>query len=394
MGSNGNDVQRLLLEIQPKELKFVFESKKQSSCSVRLTNITYHYVAFKIKTTAPQSYCVRPNIGILEPKSTCEFTVTMQAQKVAPPNMICKDKFLIQSVVVPAGTSDKDITPAMFVKDVGKYVNEVKLRVALISPSEPEVVSPISGGLKQDPFFGDADPVNRVTTRLPSQKVANGVEFKKHNDRLVNTARDVELKPEKDNVDHQKSKPSEPVEFKKLNDPVFNTGNEAEMKPNAAMFENQETKLSEMPNVAELLPILDFFEGARLKTAKGGELKVEKDAVFDDQQKEIKGLDFPQAKDEQPITSQGEKELELVRDMEEIKSKLGVLESKLNEAELIISNLTDERRLNTEERTKLQEELALLRSRTVVKRVQIGFPLLYVVMVALISIVFGYLLHA
>ena len=37
--------------------------------------------------------------------------VTMQAQRSAPSDMICKDKFLVQSTIVPAGTNDVDITP-------------------------------------------------------------------------------------------------------------------------------------------------------------------------------------------------------------------------------------------------------------------------------------------
>ena len=37
----------------------------------------------------------------------------MQAQRVIPPDMICKDKFLLQDTVVPAGTTDEDITSSM-----------------------------------------------------------------------------------------------------------------------------------------------------------------------------------------------------------------------------------------------------------------------------------------
>lgn len=39
--------------------------------------------------------------------------VTMQAQKEAPPDMQCKDKFLLQSVVTGAGATVKDISPEM-----------------------------------------------------------------------------------------------------------------------------------------------------------------------------------------------------------------------------------------------------------------------------------------
>lgn len=34
----------------------------------------------------------------------------MQAQRTAPPDFNCKDKFLVQSAVVPAGTTEDDIS--------------------------------------------------------------------------------------------------------------------------------------------------------------------------------------------------------------------------------------------------------------------------------------------
>lgn len=40
-----------------------------------------------------------------------DFVVTMQGQKEAPPDMQCKDKFLIQSAIAPTGTTNKDVTP-------------------------------------------------------------------------------------------------------------------------------------------------------------------------------------------------------------------------------------------------------------------------------------------
>lgn len=44
---------------------------------------------------------------------TISGLVTMQAQKEAPPDMQCKDKFLLQSVIVSPRTTAKDITPEM-----------------------------------------------------------------------------------------------------------------------------------------------------------------------------------------------------------------------------------------------------------------------------------------
>ncbi|OIT07254.1 PREDICTED: vesicle-associated protein 1-2 [Nicotiana attenuata] len=135
-----------LLQIEPIELQFPFELKKQISCSLQLTNKSDNYVAFKVKTTNPKKYCVRPNTGIVMPHSTCDVTVTMQAQKEAPPDMQCKDKFLLQSVVAGPGTTPTDITPEMFNKESGNHVDECKLRVAYVPPQPP---SPVREGSEE-----------------------------------------------------------------------------------------------------------------------------------------------------------------------------------------------------------------------------------------------------
>ncbi|KAH0973797.1 hypothetical protein GBA52_015696 [Prunus armeniaca] len=136
-----------LLSIEPLELKFPFELKKQISCSLLLSNKTDNYVAFKVKTTNPKKYCVRPNTGIVSPRSTCDVIVTMQAQKEAPPDMQCKDKFLLQSVKTNDGATPKDITPEVFNKEAGNVVEECKLRVVYVSPPQPP--SPVPEGSEE-----------------------------------------------------------------------------------------------------------------------------------------------------------------------------------------------------------------------------------------------------
>ncbi|KAL0323512.1 UNVERIFIED_CONTAM: Vesicle-associated protein 2-2 [Sesamum angustifolium] len=162
-----------LVEIQPRELKFIIEVKKQSSSTVHLANVTDQYIAFKVKTTSPKKYCVRPNVGIIKPKSTYSFTAEREcftiellhvigevaitnhiqiyhaSTKVCPSEMLCKDKFLIQSSVVPFGTTEEEITPVMFVKEGEKYIEETKLRVVLTSASNSPV-SPVDGVPKQE----------------------------------------------------------------------------------------------------------------------------------------------------------------------------------------------------------------------------------------------------
>ncbi|XP_022770246.1 vesicle-associated protein 1-2-like [Durio zibethinus] len=135
------------LSIEPQELQFPFELRKQISCSLNLSNKTDDYVGFKVKTTNPKKYCVRPNTGVVLPRSTCNVIVTMQAQKEAPLDMQCKDKFLLQTVVASAGAAPKDITPEMFNKESGHHVEECKLRVVYVAPPRPP--SPVREGSEE-----------------------------------------------------------------------------------------------------------------------------------------------------------------------------------------------------------------------------------------------------
>ncbi|XP_078448111.1 plant VAMP (vesicle-associated membrane protein) family protein [Wolffia australiana] len=135
-----------LISVRPLELKFLFELNKLSSCTMQLTNKTDQYVAFKIKTTNPKRYCVRPNSGIVSPGMTSEITVTMQAQKEMPPDLQCKDKFLVQSVVVENGSTLKETTSEMFEKAPGKVIEEVKLRVVYLPANLP---SPVPEGSEE-----------------------------------------------------------------------------------------------------------------------------------------------------------------------------------------------------------------------------------------------------
>ncbi|XVF22755.1 hypothetical protein REPUB_Repub12eG0198300 [Reevesia pubescens] len=74
-------------------------------------------------------------------------SVTMQAQKDAPPDMQCKDKFLLQCVVASPGATPKDITPEMFNKESGHNVEEWKLRVVYVAPPRPP--SPVREGSEE-----------------------------------------------------------------------------------------------------------------------------------------------------------------------------------------------------------------------------------------------------
>jgi len=71
-----------------------------------LENSQNYPIAFKVKTTAPKQFCVRPNAGRIEAESRIEVQVLLQPMKEEPPlDAKVKDKFLVQSISLE-GESD------------------------------------------------------------------------------------------------------------------------------------------------------------------------------------------------------------------------------------------------------------------------------------------------
>ncbi|CAH1423541.1 unnamed protein product [Lactuca virosa] len=130
-------------EIYPSKLTFIFEPKKQISCMLNLTSNSNRYIAFKVKTTDPKLYCVRPNKGILKPDSTCEIKVTRQACTILPTtDTIVKQKFLIQRVFASEDMTLEDIDSLFNSKDCHNDINMKKLKVVVdIIPKVVEMKS-------------------------------------------------------------------------------------------------------------------------------------------------------------------------------------------------------------------------------------------------------------
>lgn len=74
---------------------------------LKLTNPTDRRVCFKVKTTAPKKYCVRPNSGILAPKKVINVAVMLQPFDYNPAEKN-KHKFMVQTMFVPDGDVNHD----------------------------------------------------------------------------------------------------------------------------------------------------------------------------------------------------------------------------------------------------------------------------------------------
>jgi len=110
-----------------------------------LQNVSDDYVVFKVKTTAPKQYCVRPNSGKIAPNGAVEVQVLLQPLKEIPPGYKCKDKFLVQSGAVnpiDTSTSFNDIWSGLE-RDQRRSLEERKIRVIFEEPTSnaPSIVT-------------------------------------------------------------------------------------------------------------------------------------------------------------------------------------------------------------------------------------------------------------
>ncbi|KAK2992664.1 hypothetical protein RJ640_014914, partial [Escallonia rubra] len=296
----------------------IVEVKKQSSCAVHLANVSDQYVAFKVKTTSPKRYCVRPSIGLIKPGSTCDFTVTMQAQRSAPADMHCKDKFLVQSTVVPYGTTEEDIGPGVFAKDSGVYIEDNKLKVVLISRPHSPVLLPSNSISKQEQSY--ETPIERHKSLRGVENVPPPL--------LVSDDEDVEDVRSSTTMEEpglaKVVEVKEGIPAKKLDKDIHG------VNCSTALRNSKPAKIVEEKEVSPV-------EGAVFGPSEG----VEPIRVKDVEPREVKDMEGIY--------------LELTKEFEDLKSKLNFLNLKLMEA--------------------------VLRKHTALKGVQVGFPLLYVCMI-------------
>ncbi|RDA82734.1 hypothetical protein CP532_2408 [Ophiocordyceps camponoti-leonardi (nom. inval.)] len=153
------------VEIEPQDLNFRRPFTVEVSQILTIKNPTNVPLAFKVKTTAPKQYCVRPNAGRIEPGQFFDVTgmlycwclrrawidratVLLQAMKADPPlDAKCRDKFLVQSAPI---TSDKEFASiALVLESTSKdQIQERKIRVNWLpatSGSDQGATAPTSG---------------------------------------------------------------------------------------------------------------------------------------------------------------------------------------------------------------------------------------------------------
>jgi len=176
-------VKMVLISDPSDVLKFKFELQKQLSVTLMLHNPTGTNAAFKVKTTKPKKYCVRPNTGIVRAGSTTEIQVTMQAQRTWPSDLnACRDKFLVQSTEV----TEEDPSLTKLFSSGRDGISETKLKVAYEVQTPPSPVAEdgeaefpeVANGAGQQFSTAQSPRAAATATRPPTSNLESAMSMK------------------------------------------------------------------------------------------------------------------------------------------------------------------------------------------------------------------------
>lgn len=125
-----------ILKIEPEnELVFHGPFKDVVTTILKLKNPSDQKVLFKVKTTAPKRYCVRPNCGIIEPDDSVNVAVMLQPFDYKDPTENRRHKFLVQSAIPTEEILPSDVE-ALWKNLPDKYpVMDSKLKCVFELPS-------------------------------------------------------------------------------------------------------------------------------------------------------------------------------------------------------------------------------------------------------------------
>ncbi|XP_058133339.1 vesicle-associated membrane protein-associated protein A isoform X3 [Dasypus novemcinctus] len=148
--------EQILVLDPPTDLKFKGPFTDVVTTNLKLRNPSDRKVCFKVKTTAPRRYCVRPNSGIIDPGSTVTVSVMLQPFDYDP-NEKSKHKFMVQTIFAPPNTSDmeavwKEAKPDELMDSKLRCVFEMPNENDKLNDMEPNKALPLNASKQDGPM--------------------------------------------------------------------------------------------------------------------------------------------------------------------------------------------------------------------------------------------------
>lgn len=98
-----------ILTLEPAE-ELVFEGPfdRVVTSYLELKNPSEHRVCFKVKTTAPNRYGVRPNSGVIQPSGKIRIAIMFHPTEKDTQSERARHKFMVQSIILRSETTPTD----------------------------------------------------------------------------------------------------------------------------------------------------------------------------------------------------------------------------------------------------------------------------------------------
>uniref|UniRef100_A0AAQ5ZEG4 Motile sperm domain containing 2 n=1 Tax=Amphiprion ocellaris TaxID=80972 RepID=A0AAQ5ZEG4_AMPOC len=145
----------LLLDVSPAEELSFGSGETEKKSLIILSNVTKNQVAFKVRTTAPEKYRVKPSSSCCEPGVSVDIVVSLHGGSQASP----QDRFLVMAAEMD-NTASQEL--AQFWKEVPKTkIMEHRLRCHVL-----ESIKPALSPLRDSPMDTATSGQQELNTQL------------------------------------------------------------------------------------------------------------------------------------------------------------------------------------------------------------------------------------
>jgi len=173
--------EQVLIIEPPNELSFQGPFTTAVSSFMKLKNPSDRKVCFKIKTTAPKRYCVKPNSGVIDPRTEVQIAVSLQPFEYDPAEKN-KHKFMVQSMFPPDGEINQD---TLWKEIDASDLMDSKLKCVFVMPPG------LHNSLKEEPKYENTrsvvqgSPSPKLDTVSSNQHLLSEEKVSKEKEKLV-----------------------------------------------------------------------------------------------------------------------------------------------------------------------------------------------------------------
>ncbi|CAI4038592.1 hypothetical protein SMKI_05G2030 [Saccharomyces mikatae IFO 1815] len=139
------------VEISPDVLVYKSPLTEQSTEYASISNNSDQTIAFKVKTTAPKFYCVRPNAAVVAPGETVQVQVIFLGLTEEPAaDFKCRDKFLVITLPSPYDLNGKAVADVWSDLEAEFKQQAISKKIKVKYLISPDVSAPQNQNIQED----------------------------------------------------------------------------------------------------------------------------------------------------------------------------------------------------------------------------------------------------